>query len=366
MTIPKITEDLLNRYLQNQCNEIEKSAVESWYNHISLSKKIENLENLDFEELDRYFRNTFSNRMEKTSITSISKIKKISKSKYWSAAAIFLVFLTVSLFFIHNSKKMTIEKLANESQKNSFIPGSFQGKIIIGDQFEKTSIRKESVDLQHKEIKESLKLITENGEEFESILPDGTRVYMNAGSSISMDKDYNKATRDVTLVGEAYFEVFKDPSRPFIVHVDETKIQALGTAFNVKYYPKEEAKIRTFLEEGSIQVQGTSENIILKPGQLFEYDKLSGKNRIQDNPEIDQLAWKAGFFEFNNSPLPEIMKELARWYNFSFEISPAYQDKTLSGTFNRNQSFSEVIKILEFSGLEVHKEGQNLTIKPNK
>ncbi|GAA4138629.1 hypothetical protein GCM10022216_15890 [Sphingobacterium kyonggiense] len=366
MTKPKITEDILRKYVDNQCSDQEKNAVESWYNHISKQRINAKIEDLDLESIDHYLRSAFHDKIIQKQDSKPNPLRSFKPSVYWSAAALILVFTVISLLYWQRTETGNTETFQQQISKTSFTPGTFQGTIILDHKDEAAKINQTLLNLEKTSINDQVQLLTANGEEFESILPDGTRVRMNAGSSLRITKAFNQEFRDVYLEGEAYFHVAKDPNRPFIVYVAGTKIHALGTAFNVKYYPSENPIIKTFLEKGSIQIQQQEEQFILKPGELFEHNNQSGANQIQRNLKVNQLAWKDGYFEFNDSSLPEILRELARWYNFSFEIDAAYQNKTLSGKFNRNQPFSDVIQILKFSGIDVIQNQQTLILQPNK
>ncbi len=203
---------------------------------------------------------------------------------------------------------------------------------------------------------------TPKGRQFQLQLPDGTHVWLNAASSITYPTAFSEKAREVSVTGEVYFEVAKRDKQPFIVKVNEqTRIEVLGTHFNVNAYASEPA-IRTTLLEGSVRVTAYDQLQTLKPGQQAKVDPHE-KIKIVDDADINQvMAWKNGLFNFNGYDLKAVMREIGRWYDLEivYEAEPAAGE--VEGEIQRNFSLSQVMKVLQKINVHYRLEGKKLTI----
>ncbi|WP_431293372.1 FecR family protein [Pedobacter sp. P26] len=195
-------------------------------------------------------------------------------------------------------------------------------------------------------------LTTYRGETQVLVLPDGSKVWLNAASSIKYPSSFAAASkRRVELAGEAYFEIAKDKSHPFIVATDKQEVEVLGTHFNINSY-HDETMVKTTLLEGSIQVSTLGGQAkVLKPG---EQSTLSGANliRISEVDVDDVVAWKNGFFVFEDESVEDVMKQLARWYNVEVKYnSDDLKHKKFSGSISRYYKVSQVLDKLAKIGL---------------
>ncbi|MBO9594628.1 MAG: FecR domain-containing protein [Niabella sp.] len=181
------------------------------------------------------------------------------------------------------------------------------------------------------------------------VLSDGTRIWLNAGSSVTYPVAFAGPERRITINGEAYLEVFHDPSRPFYVSKGHHMVKVLGTKFNVNAYDNE-TSIKTALLEGSVQVTDGTRIVKLLPGQ--EARSVPGGFDVV-KADLDQvLAWRSDFFRFDAYSFPELMQQLERWYDIDIEYQPSdIAGVRLSGEMNRSTSVQGLIKILEYSGL---------------
>ena len=196
-------------------------------------------------------------------------------------------------------------------------------------------------------------LSTARGETYIVTLPDRSKVWLNAASSLTYSANLSEGDeRRVTLMGEAYFEVFKDKKRPFIVKTSKQEVAVLGTHFNISAYV-DERSVKTTLLEGSVRVSSEISNSILRPGQQAELNRF---NRITVN-EVDTeeaVAWKDGYFMFNNEELASIMLKFSRWYNVEIEFqNEALKKEPFGGRMNRFDHISAALRILEMTG-KVH------------
>ena len=187
------------------------------------------------------------------------------------------------------------------------------------------------------------------GGQYQVVLSDDTRVWLNASSSIKFPTAFTKNERQVEIEGEAYFEVAKDKKRPFRVLTNGQKIEVLGTHFNVNAY-KDEASIKTTLIEGSVKVVSGRSNDILKPGEQSRMSREDYGIRIVNVDVEEAAAWKNGRFMFDNEDIHSIMRKISRWYG----VEVVYEDDNIhekfGGTISRFENVSQVLKLLEITG----------------
>lgn len=192
------------------------------------------------------------------------------------------------------------------------------------------------------------------GGKYSVVLPDGSRAWLNAESSIRFPTVFAKNERKVSIAGEVYFEITPDKQKPFLVDVQGIQsIKVLGTHFNVNAYG-DEAAVTTTLLEGSVVVSPANKNdktVRLKPG---DQASLSGKGTIQVEKDVNTegvIAWKNGFFQFEKANIKTVMRQLSRWYNVDVTYEGVASERTFSGKINRSVNASEVLEILQFTGV---------------
>ncbi|MFT4205316.1 MAG: DUF4974 domain-containing protein [Chitinophagaceae bacterium] len=207
-------------------------------------------------------------------------------------------------------------------------------------------------------------LSTARGQQFPLTLSDGSKVWLNAESSIRFPVAFQGKERSVEISGEAYFEVVHNARQPFVVHklADNTTIQVLGTHFNVNGYP-EEQNTRVTLLEGLVQVTKGSEKELLHPGWQAKIAYKDGK-MTQEKADLEAvMAWKNGYFSFDNTDLATVMRQLARWYDMDVVYrNGKVPDMTFWGGISRNSNLSEVLKVLEESNIRFKVEGRRLEV----
>ena len=198
------------------------------------------------------------------------------------------------------------------------------------------------------------------GAEYKLVLADGSQVWLNAESTITYPVAFQGETREVRLQGEAYFEIAKNKNQPFIVHTTQFDVQVTGTQFNVRAYPGEMESAT--LAEGGIQLEKGGKTYTLKPGQqayLEEEEVQVRKVNLES-----AIAWRYNAFSFEETPLEEIMNELARWYNIHvFYLNPKVKELHFTAWFRRNCTLQEVIDILEKTGkINIELRGKTITV----
>jgi ferric-dicitrate binding protein FerR (iron transport regulator) len=183
-------------------------------------------------------------------------------------------------------------------------------------------------------------MTTPKGGQYKLTLPDGSKVWLNAASSITYPAAFVGKERTVTIKGEVYFEVAKNENMPFHVKANNITVDVLGTSFNIMAYDDEPA-IKTTLITGAIKVNGH----LLKPGQQ------AVNERITDNADIEEaIAWKNGLFEFNQQSIVSIMQQISRWYDVDIQYQGTIKSKTFTGQISRYADIATVLQMMELTG----------------
>lgn len=200
------------------------------------------------------------------------------------------------------------------------------------------------------------------GGQYQVELPDGTKVWLNAKSSLTFPTAFTGKERKVQMTGEVYFEVAKNAAKPFTVQSGPTDIRVLGTHFNVMAYPDEHAQQTTLLE-GSIRISTPQASSLLKPGQQAVL--IAGHTfEIKDQVDLERaMAWKNGMFNFKNMDIRDVMRQVSRWYDIDVNFEGRVSNLSYTGTIPRNANLSELLSMLHFTGLHYQLDGNRLTIK---
>lgn len=206
-------------------------------------------------------------------------------------------------------------------------------------------------------------MATPNGRQFSITLPDGSKAWLNAASSITYPTAFIGDERPVAISGEVYFEVVKDARRPFKVKVnDHTAIEVLGTRFNVKAYA-DDVNTNTTLLEGSVRLRAYERVQMLKPGQQTLV-KQGGDMELINDADIQKImAWKNGLFNFQDESLEEVMKQLERWYDIQVKYIGDPPKKKFFGELGRDLTLSQVIETLQEIGIQFQIEGRTLVVR---
>jgi transmembrane sensor len=296
---------------------------------------------------------------------------KFYQSKWVKIAATALIFFTAGfLFFQHqkNSTKVNTAQLNNNTASLIF-PGSKKATLTTGNG--KVILLNDAANgvLDHTNAGNVVKintgqivyhnsrhsattslmvyntLSTPKGGEYQLILPDGTKIWLNAASSITYPTAFTGKERRVTLIGEAYFEVAKNKEKPFYVNVNNTQIRVLGTHFNIEAY-NDDIEMTTTLLEGSVQVTKNKAISFLQPGQKAVIPNNSDKIAVSTANIREAIAWKNGYFIFDDEDITGIMKKVSRWYDVSVSYKDNTGDQKFGGTFYRAKSITELLQYL--------------------
>ena len=213
-------------------------------------------------------------------------------------------------------------------------------------------------------------LSTPRGGQFQLRLPDGSKVWLNAASSITYPVAFNTKQRVVDITGEAYFEIAKDPSKPFIVRAEQTATTVLGTEFNINAY-SDEKDIRTTLVNGAVKFSAPSAQKsppaekLLRPGYQTLFDPRTRSLTMQPADVEQVIAWKNGLFEFDHTDLGTIMRQISRWYDVDIRFETAKYDSTrFGGGLSRKLNLSYTLRLLETNGIHIKTEAKKIIIIP--
>ena len=305
------------------------------------------------------------------------------------AAASVILILTVGLFYF-NKQKPT-DQLAHDASAvseliNDAAPGGNKaililadGSKIILDSAEKGTLSQQG-DIQIIKLddgqlaynngqgRKSTEILyntiaTPKGGQYQLTLSDGSRVWLNAQSSIRFPASFTGNERKVEMTGEGYFEIAHNAKMPFKVNVDGVEVEVLGTDFNVNAY-KDEPEMKTTLLNGSVKVKKGITSRIIKPGEQVVLNNKNEKIQIV-NPDMEEvLAWKNGLFYFDGANIQFVMRQLARWYDVNVIYEGDLKERRFGGEMQKDLQLSQVLKLLEKNNIHFSIVGKNIIVKP--
>jgi transmembrane sensor len=202
------------------------------------------------------------------------------------------------------------------------------------------------------------------GEEKELTLADGSRVWLNAASTLKYPPSFSGRERVVQLSGEAFFEVTKNSDMPFRVMIRDAEVNVLGTRLNVMAYVDEPVN-QTTLIEGSVKIVSGSQDVTLKPGQQAEirYDDVSAPIRVTGINANNALSWRDGVAQFDDVDLRVVMREIGRWYNVDIQFEPNVPNKPITGVFSRKTGLSKTLEQLQnLNNVHFKNDGKKVTV----
>lgn len=317
--------------------------------------------------------------------THVAEIRNVEKKDrkpkgltwFFAAAAVGLILLLFGKDLLQGVYKDQHARQASGAMSNAIVPGGKKAILTLSDgtQLDLDSNAKDMIAIQgnmHVNVEQGKlayipskdnkgedhllmnTIATPIGGEYQVLLPDGTKVWLNSASSITYSLAFNGKERKLTMKGEAYFEVASDKRRPFIVEVEGVQVDVLGTHFNINAYP-EDKSVKTTLVEGAVQIKKDSGRYLLKPGQQVKVNLPNGKIETVAIDLEEVLAWKNGDFFFNSEPLESVMKKISRWYDVDIDYQGNFEGKRLDGTISRSEDIRQLLagfeetKIARFS-----------------
>lgn len=362
---------LAKKYKDGTCSPQERALLESWYNQLPTTDRHPDLKQIQSSMDEVWGR-----------IHQEYKIKQTNWRPYAAAASLLLVGLVSLLYF--KSKNLAPAELVQDA-----MPGQQEALLTLangqriqlsrthrGISFAGSEIRYSdglpmySVDLlltrpaPHSYILQNdlNSIEVPIGGNYQIILADGSTVWLNSGSKLTFPSRFRPGTvREVSLSGEAFFAVSKDPKHRFSVYTKDQQINVLGTKFNVKSYPNQESS-KTTLVEGSVEIVNTlsgahyGKSVILKPNEQAELNNI-GLTKSAATTEKN-VAWKEGLFIFNDDLLEDIMLSLSRWYKVDVDYASLPLQR-FNGYISKDVKLSEVLNMLEITGRSTFKLENN-------
>ncbi len=380
-------EQLLQRYLRD---ELSREEAQEMLGHI-LQNPLLTKELLDKDRSDVFSEKllhppvlpaTASRRMYERLLTVIrngdmnteeetTPVRRLDPRWRWIAAAVVILITITAAYFWQSGKKKQNLQIAHATIIKDALPGKTGAVLTLADGSHvvldsagnQQIVRQGNVQItnqngqltynsSHNSTCESAfnTLTTPAARQYKLILPDGSKVWLNAGSSIRYPTAFKGKTREVETKGEAYFEVAHNASKPFRVKTGNIIIEDIGTAFNINAYGDEPA-VKTTLVEGSIRLHAGSNNKILRPGMQGTVQQ-GGSNIAINNVDVDEIiAWKEGLFNFSNLDIETIMRQIGRWYNMQIIYEGKKPEGQFSGIIDRNTNLAFILKSLEYSGM---------------
>lgn len=342
------------------------------------------LENETAQSLfENIIKHDVTNKNDENLVDIFSLKRRIPLTIWMRVAAVVILFLGgMSVFLLYHKdtskqavslKQDSVKKIAIEnnvvlriSDGTSIVPDSMKngasfkkGNTIVTKQGSML-IYKAAVLNDNSSVVYSL-LSTPAGMEYQVVLPDGSKVWLNAKSSISFPSKFSSVSREVKITGEAYFEVAKNKEKPFFVKVGQVTVRVLGTHFDIKAYEDEDV-IKTSLLEGSVKILEGDNTDLLHPGQQAVWNKEKKTVKISTADMNEVVAWKNGLFQFQDENVAAIMAEIGRWYNVQIEYQDTIPKRKFEGKISRSAKLSEVLKILELTNIKFSSTGNKIII----
>jgi transmembrane sensor len=389
-------EYLFDCYVSEKCSpDEEKELMELLANseNEQLAKKLleEFIDNTgsDIEMPKQVADSILQNILQKDKAKVISLKKGRTNFKLWlrvSAAAAVILFISgISYWiFIKGNKDKITASVIPSVKASAILPGGSHATLIMADgskivldsvqngniQHGNATINKQNGLLVYDGSSPSKggeqvtynTLTTPRGGQYQVVLPDGSKVWLNASSSLHFPTAFTGKERDVELTGEAYFEVAKNKEKPFHVNVNGMQVEVLGTHFNVNAYADED-DIKTTLLEGSVKITKGTASGMLKPGQQGVLEKNQDIVEIKNADMDEVMAWKNGLFQFDGAGIKTIMREISRWYDVDIIYSGKVPVRSFEGKIKRDAQISDVLKILELSNVKFNVEGRKIFVK---
>ena len=356
----------------------EKGKLENWIDeseeHRLLSYKIK--KQLSVNEIRNYLQTDVEDAWKKVREKTFGAppVRPRIRPKWLKYAAVVLpVLLSITLWYTWKeemkNKQATVARLSpvltlDNGEKYQLDPEE-QTEIYVNEEVKAyqagggliydTTARQEENKYNRIEVP--------RGSEYWIVLPDGTRVWLNAATELKYPVAFHAKERRVYLKGEAYFEVAPDKNRPFYVETEEVKIRVLGTVFDVNtHYTR---GVRTVLVEGAVALEwGDQKEIRMKPGELADFDRTTTEVTLKEVDVTSYISWKEGYFVFEDEPLEEIMHTLSLWYDKEFLfVGKRSRALHFSGHIKRYERIETILSaITDVTGVEFRMNGQIILI----
>ena len=393
--------ELFKKYLENKCSPEEVKLLLKEFDieeNESLLRSLisgeleaaQEVRSFTAEELENSLTRSFNairTKLDSEKINAVAPVVPLTKRTWFRLAAVAVFVLAVTgVYLLVNQQPVELPVANNQHLTNDILPGGNKAVLTLSNRSDinlesvsngtiveegDTKISKKDGQLVYNTLEEKPTQVlyntvtTPRGGQYQLLLADGSKVWLNSASSIRFPVSFTGNTRKVEVTGEAYFEVARDPAMPFTVDVDgKNEIEVLGTHFNINSYA-EDGSIKTTLLEGSVKVTSikTLESKLITPGQQAQLN-TNGQIAIKNVDRDKVMAWKNGYFTFDGADTKTVMEFISRWYDVDVVYEGAIPQKEFGGNIEKNLKLSQLLKILEKNGLHFRLEGKKLVVLP--
>lgn len=387
---------LIGKYLETSLDEAEQRILDEWLNAAEDNRRLLG-ELADPQQVSQglgrfyaYDANRISQKIahEIPAFAAPAKVRRLHSLRRWGWAAAAVLFLGAGAWYwVAQQQTTPSSHIAaapaeiSPGREGAILTLSDGSQVVLDSLANGTIVQQQGADvvlsngqLSYSDTENDAPgivyntMTTPRGRQFRVTLPDGTKVWLNAASSIRYPVAFTGNERKVDITGEVYFEVSKDASKPFRVNAaGRVAVTVLGTAFNINAYENEKDIAATLLS-GGVKVAATAapaKGVVLKPGQQARLG--SGDNAMQvRNADLDKtMAWKNGFFNFEGAGIEDVMRQLERWYDINVVYENGIPDITFLGEIDRQIALPDLLEILRRTDVDFRIEGRTLIVLNN-
>jgi len=376
---------LIDKYLSGEASQEERMTVEHWYENVSGPDGEFSEQRLQALKTDMHHA-VFSQLNKEALVVPLKASRRLPRYISW-AAAVLVIGFGLGFYFYSNESSRSHELAVH--LPNDIAPGGNKATLTLADgstlvldsagngqlgnqagvaisknEDGLLSYRADQANTEQTLVYNTISI--PRGGKYRVILADGTKIWLNSATTLKYPTEFAGDERKVELSGEAYFEVAKNPAKPFKVMSDGQTVEVLGTHFNINAYADEEHTSSTLLE-GSIRISSGSQVAVLKPGQQsITKPGLENNKAIQVSTNINTaevIAWKDDLFQFEDANIKTVMNQIGRWYDVDVVYGNKIPEDHYTGKVSRNVNASQALKILEASGINFKIEGKKIIVK---
>jgi len=381
---------LVEKYVSGDATEQEKAFLEAYYQHHENKPDwLNELTEAEKDALDASLREAIFAEISSQEPEPAKKGMLVYFDKYkvaLSIAAMLIIVLGAGFFYSSNESSVVKEKLAQADTnrfKNDVAPGRNGAVLTLADgssivldsakngalaiQGSTQIIKKDGQILYNKIGNNSAPayntISTPNGRQYNLLLADGSKVWLNATSSITFPTSFIGSERKVSVTGEVYFEVAHNSKMPFVVQKGDMSVTVLGTHFNINAYDDEQSMNVTLLE-GAVKVNSHNSQKTIKPGQQARVSSEGAMNVLNDVDTEEVMAWKNELFKFKSTDIGILMRQLSRWYDVEVVYNKNVTDRFFV-EIPRNTNLTDILKALELTGrVRFGIDGKKIIVMP--
>ncbi|WP_316804627.1 FecR family protein [Pedobacter nototheniae] len=362
--------------------EAEQKAFDQAYDKLSVRHQDWNSDLMGDEDSVKH---TIFAQLQQSVAKHESQKKRLSFYKYAAAFAILFSIGLVSYFQLHKTDSTSYivsshSKKDNRDYNKAYLTLANGSKISLTDAANGNIIQEAGIsvsktkdgqivyrvlsnDASNEEQPTINTISTPAGGQYAVILPDNSKVWLNASSSITFPTAFVNKERNVTTTGEVYFEVSKDPNHPFKVKSGEALVSVLGTHFNIMNYD-DELNTQVTLMEGSVKLNLGENSQVIKPGEQAFFSRNSNQITLKTIDTDDIIGWKNGYFNFDNTPIEQVMREIKRWYDVDVTYDGAKPKISITAMISRRNKIDKILDLIKKSGgVDFEINNKQITVK---